>query len=159
MARVVEMLLASKMVYAIKFYPIPQRLRQDIQNSIFNYFNFPKKVITIGQREAWKIKKNGGCKLVNIQIKSETSKAKWLMEITTNPDFKIHLQTFSDLVGVQKGDNKGKDLIFTSTTFITQIMKIHRPFYKEAMQSLSTFRRKKGINDPVGTEKIYFTTL
>ena len=122
------MFLASKMVYAIKFYPIPDTFRQKIQNSIFNCFNFPNKEVTIGQKETWKIKTNGGCKLVNIQIKSETSKAKWLMEITTNPDFKIHLQTFSNLVGVQKGDNKGKDLIFTSTTFITRIMKIHSPF-------------------------------
>ena len=90
---------------------------------------------------------------MNIQIKSETSKAKWLMEIATNPDFKIHLETISDLVGVQKGDNKGKDLIFASETFITRTMKIGNPFYKEAMQSLSKFTRKKGINDPVDWDK------
>ena len=142
------MFLASKMVYAIKFYPIPQTFRQDIQNSIFQYFNFPKKVITVGQRETWKTKKNGGCKLVNIQIKSETSKAKWLMEIATNPDFKIHLETFSNILGIQKGNNKGKDLIFMSNTFITRIMKITNSFYKEALKSLSMFRRKKGIDKP-----------
>ena len=90
-ARVVEMFLASRLVYAIKFYPIPERIQQGIQNSIFDYFNFPNKVIKIGQKETWKTKKNGGCKLVNIQIKSETSKAKWLMEIATNPDYRIHL--------------------------------------------------------------------
>ena len=160
-ARVVEMFLASKLVYAIKFYPIPLNIQQDIQNSIFNYFNFPRKVITIGQRETWKTKQNGGCKLVNIQIKSETSKAKWLMEITTNPEFKIHLETFTNLVGIQKGNNKGKDLIFTSRTYITRVMKIQNSFYKEAMQSLSMFRRKKGINDPRDwdTENIFYNPL
>ena len=104
-ARVVQMFLASKLVYAIKFYPIPKKFCNQIQQSIFQYFNFPNKVITIGQKETWKTKMNGGCKLVNIQVKSETSKAKWLMEIMTNPDFKIHLETFSILAGEQKGQN------------------------------------------------------
>ena len=69
----------------------------------------------------WKIKKNGGCKLVNIQVKSETSKAKWLMEIATNTEFKIHLETFSTLVGVQKGGNADKNLIFMTRPFITRV--------------------------------------
>ena len=93
-------------------------------------------------------KKNGGCKLVNIQVKSETSKAKWLMEIATNPNFKVHLETFSTLVGVQKGNNKGKDLIFMNKNFITRTMKVQDPFYKEALRSLSMFVRKKGISGP-----------
>ena len=79
------MFLASKLVYAIKFYSIPEKFRNEIQDSIFQYINFPNKVITIGQKEMWKTKIKGGCKLVNIQVKSETSKAKWLMEIATKP--------------------------------------------------------------------------
>ena len=144
-ARTVEMFLASKLVYAIKFYPIPLKFRNEIQESIFRYVNFPNKVITIGQKEMWKIKRNGGCKLVNIQVKSETSKAKWLMEIVTKPEFKIHLETFSALVGIQKGENRGKDIIFMDRSFITRSLQVSDPFYKEALQSLSMFRRKKGI--------------
>ena len=147
-ARVVEMFLASKLVYAIKFYPIPDKFRKEIQDTIFQYVNFPLKVITIGQRELWKIKPNGGCKLVNIQTKSETSKAKWLMEIATNPEFKIHLETFSNLVGIQKGGNEGRDLIFMNRAFITRVMKVKDSFYKEALQSLSMIRRHKGIASP-----------
>ena len=44
----------------------------------------------------------GGCKLVNVQIKSETSKAKWLMEMVTKPQFKINLDIFTNLVSTQK---------------------------------------------------------
>ena len=84
----------------------------------------------------WKTKENDGCKLVNIQVKSETSKAKWLMEIATNPAFRIHLEIFSNLVGVQKGDNQGKNLIFMEKNFILRTMKISNPFYKEALKSL-----------------------
>ena len=43
-ARVEEMFLASRLIYAIKFYPISQRIQQVIQNSILDYFNFPHKV-------------------------------------------------------------------------------------------------------------------
>ena len=40
-------------------------------------------------------------------------------------------------------------------------MKIQNSFYKEAMQSLSMFRRKKGINDPRDwdTENIFYNPL
>ena len=160
-ARVSEMFLASRLVYAIKFYPIPDKFRKEIQDSIFQYVNFPNKAITIGQKEMWKIKKNGGCKLVNIQVKSETSKAKWLMEIATNPEFKIHLETFSILVGVQKGGNAGKDLIFMTRPFITRVMKVEDSFYKEALRSLSMFRRHKGIARPEDwdNENIFYNPL
>ena len=82
-------------------------------------------------------------------------------EIATNPDLKIHLETFSMLVGTQKGDNKGKDLIFMDRAFITREMKVHNPFYKEALQSLSMFRRKKGIADPKewDRENIFYNPL
>ena len=147
-SRTVQMFLASKLVYAIKFYPIPLKFRNEIQESIFKYINFPNRVITIGQKEMWKIKKNGGCKLVNIQVKSETSKAKWLMEIATNPDLKIHLETFSLIVGAQKGENRGKDIIFMDRSFLTRSLQVSDTFYKEALQALSMFRRRKGIAQP-----------
>ena len=84
---VAEMFLASKLVYAMKFYPIPQNLQNEIQNAITQFVNFPNKVNSISQKEMWKIKLNGGWKLVNVQVKSETSKAKWMMEMATRPEF------------------------------------------------------------------------
>ena len=57
-ARVVEMFLASKLVYAVKFYPIPDRFKTEIQNAIFNYVNFLNKVKTIGQKETFSQQKN-----------------------------------------------------------------------------------------------------
>ena len=146
-ARVAETFLASKLVHAMKFYPIPLNLRKDIQNSIFSFVNFPNKVVTVGQREMWKVKHNGGLKLVNVQIKSETSKAKWLTEMASDPNCKVHLQIFNDLMGHQKGNNTGKDMIFMHTPHITRVMKIDNPFYKEALKSISIFNLKKGIEN------------
>ena len=96
-ATVAEMFLASKLVYAMKFYSIPQNFQDEIQSSIFDFVNDPNKVVTIAQKEMWKIKSGGGCKLVNAQIKSETSKAKWLMELATNKDRKVNLALFTEL--------------------------------------------------------------
>ena len=89
---------------------------------------------------------NGGCKLVNIQVKSETSKAKWLMEIATKPEFKVNLDIFSSLIGMQKGNTSGKDLIFMLKPH-TKSFQINSPFYKEALKAVSIFERKKGITD------------
>ena len=111
-ARVVEMFLASKLIYATKFYPIPTNMQKSLQKSIIEYINFPNKVNTISQEEMWKTKQYGGIKLVNLQIKSETSKAKWLVEIATNPHLKINLDIFTNLIGTQKGNISGKDIIF-----------------------------------------------
>ena len=146
-ASISEMFLASKLVYAIKFYPIPQKFQKEIQDSIFNFVNFPNKVITISQKEMWKIKPHGGCKLVNVQIKSETSKAKWLMEIATKPHFKVNLNIFSALIGPQKGQNQGRDLIFLLKSFMSHNLKIDNPFYTEALKAVAIFERKKGIAD------------
>ena len=146
-ASVAEMFLASKLVYAIKFYPIPPKFQKDIQDSIFDFINFPNKVITISQKEMWKIKINGGCKLVNVQIKSETSKAKWLMEIATKPQFKVNLDIFSTLIGLQKGHNQGRDIIFLDKSFMSYNLKIDNPFYIEALKAVAVFNRTKGIMD------------
>ena len=146
-ARVAEMFLASKLVYAIKFYPIPTNFQKEIQDSISDFINFPNKVATISQKEMWKIKLNGGCKLVNVQIKSETSKAKWLMEIATKPQFKINLDIFSALIGPQKGQNQGRDLIFLPDSFMSYNLKTNNPFYIEALKSVAGFLRRKRIVD------------
>ena len=80
-ANVAETFLASKLLHAIKFYPIPKIAQQEIQNAILSYVIFPRKMNTITQKEMWKTKVNGGIKLVNIQLKSEICKAKWLIEM------------------------------------------------------------------------------
>ena len=98
---------------------------------------------------------------VNIQVKSETSKAKWLMEIATNPDIKIHLDIFSALIGIQKGNNSGRDLMFMLKPHVTRVMNINSPFYKEALKSIASFERKKGIVDVKAwdNENIFYNPL
>ena len=122
-------------------------MQKSLQKSIIEYINFPNKVNTISQEEMWKTKQYGGIKLVNLQIKSETSKAKWLVEIATNPHLKINLDIFTNLIGTQKGNISGKDIIFKKKSYFQNQLKTESKFYKEALFSLAQFETKKGIKD------------
>ena len=146
-ARVVEIFLTSELIYAIKFYPIPIKIQKNLQKQIFDYVNFPQNAITIAEKEMWKIRSQGGIKLINIQIKSETSKAKWLIEIATNPGMKLNLDIFAELLGNQKGSISGRDLIFLKKTYIQYQLKTESIFYKEALLSLASFETRKGIQE------------
>ena len=118
-----------------------------MQKAIFDYINFPNQVITISQAEMWKTKTKGGIKLINIQIKSETAKAKWLLEIATNDELKLNLMIFTSLLGQQKGNISGRDLIFLQTSYFKRQLKTDSEFYKEALHSLGRLEIKKGIPD------------
>ena len=74
-ARLVEIFLASKLIYAIKFYPMPTNIQQSLQKTLLEYVNFPQKFPTIAQEEMWKTSW-GGIKLANIKVKPQTSKVK-----------------------------------------------------------------------------------
>ena len=99
----VEIFLASKLVYAIKFQVIPKDIEKKLRQDIFAFVNHPNKVTTIAQKEMWRLKSNGGIKLVNVQIKLDGSKVKWVIDLVSNPECRLHLQIFKELLGVQKG--------------------------------------------------------
>ena len=145
-ARVVEMFLASKLVFAMKFYPIPANIIKELQQIIFEYVNYPQKVITVAQKEMWKVKALGGIKLVNVQIKSETSKAKWMIDLVTNPNLELNFKVFTTLIGNQKGNISGRDLVFVEKSYIQYQLKTESAFYKEALLAMTKFEKRKGID-------------
>ena len=89
----------------------------------------------------------GGIKLINIQIKSATSKAKWLTEIATNPHLKLNLDIFTRLLGKQKGYIDGRDLIFLQKSYIQNQLKTESKFYKEALVTMARLETRKGIQN------------
>ena len=92
----------------------------------------------------WKIKSQGGIKLTNTQLKSEISKAKWLIDIVSNPGLKMNLDIFTTLIGTQKGNIRGRNLIFLSKSYIQNQLKTGSIFYKEALKSVANFELRKG---------------
>ena len=67
-SRAVDIFLASTMVYAIKFYLIPINMEEELQKEIFNFIKFPEKANTISQNEIWRLKEQGGSKLVKGEV-------------------------------------------------------------------------------------------
>ncbi len=146
-ARVVEIFIASKLVYAMKFYVIPNHIEKKLRQDIFQFINHPNRTTTVAQKEMWRLKEKGGIKLVNVQMKSEVSKAKWLIDIVSNPTFKLSYDIFQHLMGVQKGGISGRDLIFLEHSYMKRQLSTVSEFYKEALTAISKLDISKGIAD------------
>ena len=52
-ARIVEMFLVAKLIYAIKFYNMPRNFREQLQKEINDFVTFPE-THRIEQKELWK---------------------------------------------------------------------------------------------------------
>ena len=146
-ARVIEIFHASRLWYAAQFYPLPAAMEKALQQRFFDYVNYPQKV-TISQAEMQKLRAHGGAKLVNITVKSEASKIRWLMDLCTNPQLVTHLALVTRLLGVQKGGLSGVDLFFTSKHYARRTLKVTTPFYNVAIKAITALETAKRITDP-----------
>ena len=144
-ARVIEIFHVSKLWYAARFYPIPSLTTKALQKAFFDYVNFPFKNVTAKQEEMFKLRQDGGTKLINIQAKSEASKVKWLVDLCIQPDLNTHLALIARLLGEQKGKGTGKDLFFTTKNYARKILKIDSPFYKESIKAITTLDTRKQV--------------
>ena len=148
-ARIVDMFVLSKLCYAAKFYTIPTHYTTELQKSIFNYINQPNKTVTVKQAEMWKIKLEGGIKLINIKIKSEAFKIMWLIELLTKDNLKISMNIFDRLIGNQIANIRGKDLMFLELPLVKRRIerekKIQSQFYPEAIVAFAGLETKKAV--------------
>ena len=160
-ARTTEVFLASTLVYAIKFYKIPDEIVKNVQNEIFDFVNYPQKTKTIEQKEMWRLRGNGGIKLPNLQVKSQISKVKWLIELVTSPEMSAHLVLFERLIGVQKGNISGRDLLFLPRSYILRHLKTENAFYKEALLAISDLEISKGVPNVAQWDKehLFYNSL
>ena len=65
-----------------------------------------------------KLRKNGGIKLIQTKIKSETPKIEWLINMITDQNLKTNLNVFRKLIGTQKGNLQGEEVIFANHSFM-----------------------------------------
>ena len=160
-ARAAEIFAVSRCLYATRFYTLPSSMRIALQQEIFNYVNFPRKVITISQKEMQKLKTQGGIKLLNLEVKSMAPKVKWLIEMATNENLKRNLDIFTELMGTQKGGIRGKDIIFLRNEYMKSNLKTDNTFYREALSAMSRFSTLKGINSIADWDKehIFYNPL
>ena len=149
-SRVIEIYHASKLFYAANFYPIPSNMETQITEAFMDYITFPKKKHEVSRLEMEKLRADGGLKLINIKLKSETPKINWLIQLVSDDNLKIHLSIFNSLVGTQKGHLRGQDIIFAENHYAKKILKINNPFYTEALKCISrlnTFKHVSNLNN------------
>ena len=152
-SRTIEIFISSTLVFAIKFYKVPDDMEKSLRSQILNFMNFPRKTNTISQKEMWRLKESGGIKLPNVKVKAQISKAKWLIEMASNPNLNAHLLLFQNLIGIQKGNVSGRDLIFLPRSYMQRHLKTDNQFYKEALLAVSELEITKGISDVTKWDK------
>ena len=85
--------------------------------------------------------------MINIQTKSEVTKAKWIIDIATNLEYKTNLNIFTALVGTQVGNISGRDLVFLPSSYYQHRLKTDSKFYKEAFLALGKYVINKGVSN------------
>ena len=121
-----------------------RNFREQLQKEIIDFVTFPE-THTIEQKELWKTKQKGGIKLINLEIKSDTCKVKWLLEMVSNPICNINLHIFTELLGRQKGDIAGRHLLFVENKYIKKQLKSYSTFYQQALLTITKYDRLKAI--------------
>ncbi len=154
-ARVVEIFHASRLWYAAAFYNIPEAMRKELQESFFEYLNFPHASVTVSQAEMKKLRLHGGAKLIDIQTKTDTYRVRWLMELVANEDLRFHSSLIASLIGTQKGGLEGVDLFFTTKQYAKSVLKTDATFYKSAIEAVTKLGARRRIVD-LNSEKVFY---
>ena len=159
-ARVIEIYHASKLFYASNFYPIPSDIVKDVTEAFMDYITFPKKgnIPQVSKKEMEKLRLDGGLKLINVSLKSQTPKVHWLMRIVTDGNLKVHRQLFNSLIGLQSGNLNGEDIIFTENSYVKRILQTNNSFYKEALDGITKLNRGKHYLD-INNENVFFNPI
>ena len=81
--------------------------------------------------------------------------------MATDENCATNLNVFTELLGSQRGDIKGMDLMFLEKPYYARTLRTSSPFYKEALSAMAIFGRKKGIPniDKWDTEHIFYNPL
>jgi len=79
----------------------------------------------------------------------------------SNSELETNLNIFSTLIGKQKGNISGKDIIFLQKTYFQHQLQTNNTFYKEALLAMAKFDTKKGIEriDHWDREHIFYNPL
>ena len=158
-SRVIELYHASKLFYASNFYPLPPNVIEEVSKAFIDYITFPQKgKPLISKKEMEKLKIDGGLKLINVTLKAQTPKVHWLMRLITDENLKIQLELFNSLIGIQKGQLTGQDIIFTENTYVKRILKTDNLFYREALDSITKLNRGKKYQD-INNEFVFFNPI
>ena len=84
-----------------------------------------------------KLRLDGGAKLIDIVVKSETYRICWLIELLHRDHLHTHLAVVTSLLGIQKGGLEGPDLFFTTNDYANKTLSTPYTYYKNAIQTIT----------------------
>ena len=159
-ARVIEIYHASKLFYASNFYPIPPDIEREATKAFMDYITFPKKgnIPQVSRKEMEKVRPEGGIKLINLALKSQTPKVHWLIRILSDESLKVQLHLFNSLIGVQSGQLTGQDIIFAENSYVKRNLRTENSFYKEALDGITKLIRGRHYLD-VNDLNVFFNPI
>ena len=159
-SRVIEIFHSSKLFYASNFYPVPPDIENNVSQAFMDYITFPKHGSNpqVSKKEMEKLRLDGGLKLINIALKSQTPKVHWLIRLVTDQTLKVHLALFNALIGIQSGNLIGQDIIFSENHYVKRHLKTDNLFYKEALDGITKLNVVKSYQD-IMSENIFFNPI
>ena len=80
------------------------------------------------------------------------------MRLLTDKDLRMHVKVFGQLLGIQKGGLKGKDIIFADRRYMTAHLECNSIFYREALFGISKLDIWKHIPD-INDEHLYYNPI
>ena len=159
-ARVIEIYHASKLFYALNFYPLPPNYEKEVREAFMDYVTFPNNgnIPQVSRKEMEKLRVDGGLKLINVALKSQTPKVHWLIRLVTDETLKVQLELFNSLIGVQSGQLRGQDIIFAENSYVRKSLRTENAFYKEALDGITKLERGKHYLD-IKNENVFFNPI
>ena len=115
-------------------------------------------ICSFKRKEMEKLRLDGGLKLINVALKSQTPKVHWLIRIITDENLKVNLDLFNSLIGVQSGNLTGQDIIFAENSYVKRNLKTENLFYKEALDGITKLHREKHYSDE-NNENVFFNPI
>ena len=156
-ARIIEIFISSKLWYAAKFIEIPTSFVNKFQKLLNDFIIYPHKANMIATDELYKLRTDGGIKLINIDLKAQASKIKWLTQVITDEKRKTNRDIIDELIGEQVYGYAGLNCIYLSKGIVKK-MKISSPFYDQTIKKLANLEPQKKIENP-DDENIMYNKL
>ena len=90
----------------------------------------------------YKLREDGGIKLIHVQTKSLSSKIKWLTDVIIDSSLAVNKNIIDELIGTKSHGHYGLENLFTYKNYILKL-KIASPFYRETIKALASLEPKK----------------
>ena len=148
--------MASKLLYAAKFYCMPKPFYTALQKQFTQFVNWPREQGTVNEAELFKMRPDGGLQLLHLLTKSQASKCAWLVRLLTLPALALNLTLFTALFGEQPSNKQGVEILFSPHSYARGKLRFPSHFYKEAVLAFTSLSLQQHVPLEDVPQQLYF---